>query len=78
MIRERLKRKHLADRKPLHEMHTGPGWLWDRNEVAEARKRVAAKHYIRRCSTMNAIDIRDLPTTLLVIIAKSIKQLSLT
>jgi len=76
MIRDRLKRKHLADRKPLHEMHAGPGWLWDRNEVGEARKRVAAKHYIRRHSTMNVIDVRDLPTPVLVVIAKSVKQLT--
>lgn len=75
MIATRIKRKHLLNRRPLHTMQSGPGWLWDRNEVAEARKRVAAKCFIRQNSTMDAVAIRDAPTTLLVTLAKSIKDL---
>ena len=75
MIVDRLKRKHLANRRPLYTMPIGPGWLWDRAEVGEARKRVAAKCYIRRNSNLNPVDVRDASTPLLVTIAKTIKEL---
>lgn len=74
MIANRIKRKYLLNRKPLHEMHSGPGWLWDRNEVGEARKRVAAKCFIRNNSNINPADIRDLPTKILVALCKGIKH----
>lgn len=75
MIAERLKRKELANRRPLHTMPIGPGWLWDRNEVGEARKRVAAKHFIRTNSTLRSLDVRDAPTPLLVLLCKTVKEL---
>lgn len=77
MIADRIKRKHLLNRKPLHEMNSGPGWLWDRNEVGEARKRVAAKCFIRQNSKMDGVALlhRDAPTPFLVTLAKTIKKL---
>jgi hypothetical protein len=73
MIADRLKRKELANRRPLHTFPDN--WIWDRNEVGEARKRVAAKRFIRQNSTLNPVDIRDAETPLLVTLAKTIKEL---
>ena len=75
MIADRLRRKDLANRRPLHTMQSGPGWLWTREEVGEARKRVAAKCFIRNNSTINPVDVRDAPTPLLVTLAKTVKEL---
>lgn len=73
MIAHRLKRKELANRRPLHSFKLN--WPWDRTEVGEARKRVAAKAFIRRNSTINPVDVRNVPTPTLVLLAKTIKEL---
>lgn len=74
MIAERLRRKELANRRPLYTMPIGPGWLWDKREVGEARKRVAAKCFIRNNSNINPVNVRDLTTPLLVSLCKIIKE----
>jgi hypothetical protein len=51
--------------------------LWDPKEVGEARKRVAAKTFLRRNSTVPPVDIRDVSTPVLVTLCQTVQELIL-
>lgn len=60
---------HDAGRKPLYMLHPV-----NRQEVADARKRVAAKRYLRRYSTLPQTSILELPTKVLVTLCKAVRD----
>jgi len=66
-----MNTNRFADRTPCYRL----GGLWDKAEVAEARKRVAAKLFIARYSTMNRCELRNLPTPMLVLLAQTVNEL---
>lgn len=61
----------MNKRTPIREL----GQLWDKAQVADARKRVAAKRYIIRNSKVGMDELAATPTSMLVLLCQCVRDL---